>query len=138
MKTKSQADFELAEALVSGVKAKDTGLQESYGRLCHNFPILVLQCGLCQAVAFSKSKSVEKASEPLGKAHALLLQHLGSLLKSVDARIDLSDPVEQIRTADAIMYMLYTRRVLSTWVYFKRFAVSILGVKGGDDDRTRE
>jgi CRISPR-associated protein Cmr5 len=30
--------------------------------------------------------------------------------------------------------MLHTRRVLQAWVYFKRFAVSVLGVKTGGSE----
>lgn len=52
-----------------------------------------------------------------------------------DGRGGADDPLlKAILNADALPYMLYTRRVLQAWVYFKRFAVSVLGVKSGGDE----
>jgi CRISPR-associated protein Cmr5 len=43
------------------------------------------------------------------------------------------DPLDAVRQAETLDYMLKTRRVLEAWIYFKRFAVSILRVESGKD-----
>ncbi len=133
-KTKSQKDLIFAEECVSKVDAdypdKDNKTRKIYGGLCHNFPVMVMTCGLCQAVAFSLSKAVN--GKDRGKAHALLLAHVAGLIDKPDAKPE--QLIELIQEADTMTYLLYTRRVLSAWVYFKRFAVSILKVDAGQDN----
>ncbi|MDW8104664.1 MAG: type III-B CRISPR module-associated protein Cmr5 [Armatimonadota bacterium] len=121
MKTRAQQDMELAAQLVQQVSQQDGETQRIYGGLCHSFPVMVRTCGLCQAIAFSRAKEGE-GKEPREKAHRLLLQHVAEIL---DVRGDL---LQVVRNASASDYMLYTRRILSAWVYFKRFAESILKV----------
>ena len=128
-KTKSQEDLILAEKCVSEVDGKEAGVKKTYGGLCHNFPVMMMTCGLCQAVAFSLSKAKDNKSER-EQAHTLLLEHVAKL---IDAKKETL--LETIRSADTMTYLLYTRRVLSAWVYFKRFAVSILKVDAADADR---
>jgi CRISPR-associated protein Cmr5 len=115
----------LAEKCVSEVeKVSEPGDQKRdvYGGLCHSFPIMVRQCGLCQAVAFSADKST--ASGARGEAHKLLLAHVGELLGEREEGL-----LSQIRSADTMQYIMYSRRVLAAWIYYKRFAVSILKVE---------
>ena len=129
MRTRSQHYLELAEKLVSEVAGKyPAGSQErkTYGGLCHNFPILVLTCGLCQAVAFSLDKGAADSSR--GKAHGVLLDHVAAVLGC-----DRMNLVQRIRSADVAQYMMDTRRVLGAWSYFKRFAVSVLKVENNED-----
>ncbi|MGQ9487115.1 MAG: type III-B CRISPR module-associated protein Cmr5 [Armatimonadota bacterium] len=121
MKTRAQQDMELAEKLVREVEGKDAELQRIYGGLCHSFPVMVRTCGLCQALAFSKAKARE-GKDSREKAHTLLLKHVQQVLKVE------GDILDKMRTASTVEYMLYTRRILTTWVYFKRFAESILKV----------
>ncbi len=121
MKTRAQQDMELAAKLVQEVSSHDKRTQQTYGGLCHSFPVMVRTCGLCQAVAFSKAKAGE-GKEPGENAHSLLLKHVAEIL-SVQG-----DLLQAVRDASASDYMLYTRRILSAWVYFKRFAESILKV----------
>ena len=54
------------------------------------------------------------------EAHKLLLKHVGKLMNKGD------NPLDAIRTADTTEYMLLTRQTLDAWIYFKRFADSIL------------
>jgi len=118
----------LAEDLVSEVEhQKDEEARKIYGGLCHSFPVLVRTCGLCQALAFSEAK---KASGTNGRAlaHRLLLEHVGKVLG-----ITSGDILSEVRKADASKYMFYTRRVLDAWIYFKRFAVSILKVESAKE-----
>jgi CRISPR-associated protein Cmr5 len=127
MKTRSQEELEQAARLVGTVKEKSLEVQKIYGGLCHSFPILVIQCGLAQAVAFHQSKeSGGQGDRPT--AHGLLLTHVSNVLGvpagELDARLSRMSLTE---------YMNATRQILSAWVFFKRFAVSILKVKAGDD-----
>lgn len=135
MKTRAQEDLILAEKLVSEVDKKhpekEDKVRKTYGSLCHSFPVMVRTCGLCQAVAFSKAKA-EADDDRIKKAHTYLLKHVGELLFTIDTSVTKNDPLEAIRNANSTKYMLYTRRVLSAWVYFKRFAESILKVKTGE------
>ncbi|BCW95549.1 MAG: type III-B CRISPR module-associated protein Cmr5 [Fimbriimonadales bacterium] len=135
MKTYSQQAMEQALKLVQEVSDKDDTVKRIYGGLCHKFPVLVRTCGLCQAIAFcaDKAQSDEKART---QAYQHLLQHVGKILGiETDGRGGADDPLlKAILNADALPYMLYTRRVLQAWVYFKRFAVSVLGVKSGGDE----
>ncbi|MCX7926275.1 MAG: type III-B CRISPR module-associated protein Cmr5 [Fimbriimonadales bacterium] len=130
--TRAQQAMQHAMQLVQQVAQCDKKVQEIYGGLCHDFPVLARTCGLCQAVAFSadKAQSDEKAR---AEAHQLLLKHVGKILGiETDGKGGANDPLlQEIIKADALQYMLYTRQVLHAWVYFKRFAVSILGVKTG-------
>ena len=125
--TRAQHDFILAEKLVSEVEGREDAVKKIYGGLCHAFPVLVRTCGLAQAVAFSQAKATpnrDGADKPRVIAHCLLLQHVAALLGPPEGGL-----AEAIRTADAQTYMLHTRRVLGAWIYFKRFAVSILKVE---------
>ncbi len=123
MKTRAQEDMELAARLVQEVAEKeDRETQQIYGGLCHSFPVMVRTCGLCQALAFSRAKAGD-GKDAREKAHRLLLQHVQQVLALN------GDVLPAVREASASEYMLHTRRILSAWVYFKRFAESILEVK---------
>jgi CRISPR-associated protein Cmr5 len=122
MKTRAQQDMELAARLVQEVRKEDKETQQIYGGLCHSFPVMVRTCGLCQAIAFSKAKAGD-GKDARERAHTLLLQHVQKLLALN------GDVLPAVREASASEYMLYTRRLLTAWVYFKRFAESVLEVK---------
>ena len=100
-----------------------------YGGLCHSFPILVRTCGLCQSLAFHEDKATDTA-KPRGQAHGLLLNHVARLLDLPSQEALL----RRVREDSSITeYMRDTRRVLAAWIYWKRFAVSILKVKDARD-----
>lgn len=126
MKTRAQQDMELAEKLVREVEQQKKEVRDIYGGLCHSFPVMVRTCGLCQALAFSKAKA-EGGKDDRAKAHSLLLNHVRQLLCVQ------GDPLDAVRDASAGDYMFYTRRVLSAWIYFKRFAESILKVSSAGE-----
>lgn len=125
---------EVAEATAEATKESEK-TREIYGNLCHEFPVLVRTCGLCQAIAFcaDKAQSDEKAR---AEAYRLLLKHIGKVLGvETNGAGGAKDPLlEKILDAGTTEYMLHTRRVLQAWVYFKRFAVSVLGVKTGGSE----
>ncbi len=45
--------------------------------------------------------------------------------------------IDRVRNAEMVEYMHMTREVLSAWVYYKRFATSILGVESGESAEGR-
>jgi CRISPR-associated protein Cmr5 len=135
MKTRSQEELEQAARLVGEVKERSLDVQKIYGGLCHSFPILVIQCGLAQAVAFHQSKeSGGQGDRPM--AHGLLLTHIANVLEVPAGELDTHLGNNNM---DLTGYINATRRILSAWVFFKRFAVSILDVQTGEDtgDATR-
>lgn len=113
--------MELAEKLVREVGKEGAELRNIYGGLCHSFPVMVRTCGLCQALAFLKAKAGDE-KDSRKRAHALLLKHVQQVLEVEN------DVLDKVRSSSTTEYMLYTRRILTTWVYFKRFAESILKV----------
>ena len=135
MKTLSQFRMQQALDLVREVVQQPPKTREIYGNLCHEFPVLVRTCGLCQAVAFCADKAQSDDKER-AEAYRLLLQHIGKIVgKETDGKGGANDPLlKEILKAEATEYMLHTRRVLQAWVYFKRFAVSVLGVKTGGSE----
>lgn len=136
MKTRAQDDLILAEKLISEVEKQyameDDKVRKTYGSLCHSFPVMVRTAGLCQAVAFSQAKA-QADDERIKKAHTLLLQHVREVLSNIEPSVGQNGLLSAIRNANATTYMLYTRRLLAAWIYFKRFAESILKVKAGED-----
>ncbi|GIW35739.1 type III-B CRISPR module-associated protein Cmr5 [Meiothermus sp.] len=123
--TRSQKDMQQALELVSSLERADPEVKRIYGGLCHSFPVMVLQSGLCQAVAFSADKASGDGKR--AQAHQHLLEHLGEML-GVRGKL-----LEALQSAPTPLYMHHTRRVLEAWVYFKRFAVSVLEVQAGED-----
>ncbi|MCP4128403.1 MAG: type III-B CRISPR module-associated protein Cmr5, partial [Gammaproteobacteria bacterium] len=60
MKTRAQTDSRLAYDQISQLRERvDDEKQKTYGSLCHQFPMLVLRSGLCQAVAFYTVKATD-------------------------------------------------------------------------------
>jgi CRISPR-associated protein Cmr5 len=133
--TRSQQDMALAYELVSEAAVQFRENEKArtvYGGLCHNFPVLVLGCGLCQALAFVEDKA--EGGTPQAAAHKLVLAHAARLLGAADRGALMT----RVRTGDVSGYMLDTRRVLSAWVYWKRFAVSVLNVEAREAERMDE
>ncbi len=124
--TRAQRDLIIAMDLVTEVTSQSKETQRIYGGLCHNFPVMVRTCGLCQAIAFSADKAGEGDR---GAAHALLLAHAANVLGAERQNV-----LDLVRNADAITYMQQTRQLLDAWIYFKRFAVSILKAEPGQKD----
>lgn len=121
--TKAQRDLRLAAELVRELKP-GSETAKIYGGLCHQFPVMVRTVGLGQALAFSAAKAAGDGER--ARAHQKLLEHVGKLLEIQ------SGVLERVQNASAAEYMHMTRRVLSAWVYFKRFAVSVLKVEAAD------
>ena len=121
--TRAQRDLKLAAELVRQLKPGSESAK-IYGGLCHQFPVMVQTVGLAQALAFSAAKGAGDGQR--ATAHQKVVEHVGQVL-GIQGRV-----LEQIERASAAEYMHMTRRVLGAWVYFKRFAVSILKVEASE------
>jgi CRISPR-associated protein Cmr5 len=128
LQTRAQKDLIFAERCVAEVPREGAEVKRIYGGLCHGFPVLVRTCGLAQAVAFHLAKSAGETKR--AKAHHLLLRHVAELVSSNATPEGL---VDAIRNADTLEYMRQTRQVLDAFIYFKRFAVSVLKVESSRD-----
>lgn len=106
-------------------------VQQIYGGLCHRFPVMVLQCGLSQAVAFMEDKLSH--SGPRGDAYKLMRSHVAELLGSRPER--LAHHVADLRI---VAYMHATMTLVDAAVFYKRFAVSILKVESAEADSDAE
>lgn len=127
--TRQQRVFTEAVAHVVSLKDGERPLsrksQKIYGSLCHKLPVLVRTNGLCQTLAFIEERA--KDSSERGEAYRHLRSHIASVLGVVPEKL-----VAAVGTASLPEYQLHTRNILAAWVFYKRFAVSILGVESGD------
>jgi CRISPR-associated protein Cmr5 len=112
---------------------KQPQVRNIYGGLCHAFPIMVRANGLCQALAFVEAKAnagsssgqdKDGASGSRAEAYGLVRAHVAAVLD-----IDNGTLLTRVREAGVADYLRYTRTVLDAWIFYKRFAVSILNVQ---------
>ena len=125
---------------VSAVKTatrKGDAFRKKYGGMAHKLPILIRTAGLAQALSFVESKA--KTGEPDEQKKKVEAQALTALLKDIGGVV-LQDNMQTLaetsrdKDTDLFAYMHLTRRTLDALVWFKRFAVSVLDVKQGDDE----
>lgn len=111
------------QALHGDPQAREVG--PIFGSLCHSFPILLRTNGLMQTLVFVVQKSGGQDNRQ--RAYARLLAGIAESLK-----IEGRDPrtlLETVQDMGVREYMHATRVLLETWVYYKRFAESILDVR---------
>ena len=125
--TRSQRYFTTALAHVTTVAAETAPgdpRRTTYGSLCHAFPIMVRKNGLCLAIAFVDAKGQGDGDGARKRAHRDLIDHVAAQLELPSG--DLSGRVANAPVAE---YLRLTRTILAAWVYYKRFAVSILKIE---------
>lgn len=127
--TRQQQAMLLAIEHVTAVQADDRISNTTYGAICHGLPPLILNGGLCQTLAFIESKASGKGAN--AKAYGAIRGHICGILGITHTENDTL--VQQIAREDIAEYMRQTRVLLAAWVYYKRFAVSILNVDPGTD-----
>lgn len=98
--------------------------RKDFGALCHKVPALVLNNGLGLTVAYLEAKS-SNANDGFDLAHGAIAGLLGR---------DPANLNDHLVGRPNQSYMLDTFTVLDAWVFYKRFAVSLLGVEAGTDD----
>lgn len=118
IQTRSQRDMKTAAERVNTIKGKSWA--KIYGGLCHSFPVLVHTIGLAQALAFHQSKAAGEGDR--AQAHQQLLDDVKTVIGTG------FDPA----SAPLTEYLRATRQVLAAWVFFKRFAVSVLKAEVND------
>lgn len=131
--TRSQRYLDLALRHVEAIRdetSPDDERRRIYGGLCHAFPVLVRTNGLCQTLAFVAAKSAtdDGAASAQASAYRDLSRQAAEVL-GIEG-----DLLGAIRRAGLSDYMRYTRTILDAWVYYRRFAVSVLEVEAGSGD----
>lgn len=115
-----------------GGSADDKARRQIYGGLCHTFPVLVRTNGLCQTLAYVAAKAAASGTDIPARAQAYR-----DLTRDVRDILGLQgDPLEVVRTAPLADYMRYTRTILDAWVFYRRFAVSVLEVEVGQSEES--
>lgn len=119
---RSIADTYAKQALQSVRNVQQMKFAKEYGRLCHQFPIMVLTNGLRLTVAFFVSKQKDEESP-----YTEYLKHIG-LATGLDENWYKGD----ILNGSMTEYRDLTRRMLAASVWFKRYAEAILKVDPAD------
>lgn len=102
----------------------DIKTRKAYGGLCHKIPVLVLTNGLGLTAALVQANATSELP------YRLIKEHMARVL-GPNQNPNLATRIGQ-RSSEG--YMLDTFTILDAWVYYKRFAVSILGVEHEDSD----
>lgn len=130
MRTRSQVYSEKVFDQISNIKNNNWSdkQKKQYGSLCHSFPVMVLQSGLSQAVAFVWIKAKNTANSP----HGVFLQNLAALTR-VEENSNPDRFQQAINRQPLNEYQRMTREILAASIWYKRFAESLLDVKAGDE-----
>ena len=91
-------------------------LEAKYRTLALNFPSMILQSGLSQAIGFLMAKSKDE--------HQMLLDHLATLVLGKQAQD--KQLHQTILTADLTHYQLLTRQTLEAASWLKRYTQALL------------
>ncbi|MBN8456019.1 type III-B CRISPR module-associated protein Cmr5 [Accumulibacter sp.] len=120
-KTRSQRQAEAALAAVQAIREWPPKERKEYKARADNFPVLVLQAGLAQAVGFMRAKAAKS------KAYERYLGDLAGILGMAGG-----DALQQ-RAIDAGLpdYRQLTRDTLAAAGWLKRFGQAYLSDKEG-------
>ena len=109
---RSQKYAQRAFGLIQKVEEENEKVKE-YRTLALNFPTMILQSGLAQAIGFLQAKGKEE--------HLLLLAHIAELLEENESSLH-----KKILEADLPHYQLLTRRALEAASALKRYTQALL------------
>ena len=104
------------EAYPLVVKVYGHQLEAKYRTLALNFPSMILQSGLSQAIGFLMAKGKDE--------HQMLLDHLATLVLGKQAQD--KQLHQTILTADLTHYQLLTRQTLEAASWLKRYTQALL------------
>ena len=99
-------------------------LKVKYCTLALNFPSMILQSGLSQAIGFLMAKGKEKEEDKDKNQHQILLDHLATLVLGKQAQD--KQLHQTILTADLTHYQLLTRQTLEAASWLKRYTQALL------------
>lgn len=111
---RSQKYAQRAFGLIQKVKEKNEKVKE-YRTLALNFPTMILQSGLAQAIGFLQAKGKEE--------HLLLLANIAELLEENENKDSLH---KKILEADLSHYQLLTRKAIEAASSLKRYTQALL------------
>lgn len=114
MTIRSQKYAQEAYPLV--VKVYGHQLEAKYRTLALNFPSMILQSGLSQAIGYLRAKGKDE--------HQMLLDHLATLVLGKQAQD--KQLHQTILTADLTHYQLLTRQTLEAASWLKRYTQALL------------
>jgi CRISPR-associated protein Cmr5 len=131
MATLDQERAQLAFKHVASVKReKDESAQKKYASIVHSLPALLRSAGLCQSIAFVKSRSDENQK--------LLLRHFTEQLHRVDKKNIKKDEPDSLfkyaLKAELVTYLRLTREAISCSSWYRRMVQGILKIEAGQDD----
>ena len=109
---RSQKYAQRAFGLIQKVKDSNKQVKE-YRTLALNFPTMILQSGLAQAIGFLQAKGKEE--------HLLLLAHIAELLGENKDSLH-----KKILAADLSHYQLLTRQTIEAASSLKRYTQALL------------
>ncbi|WP_049258218.1 type III-B CRISPR module-associated protein Cmr5 [Eikenella corrodens] len=109
---RSQKYAQRAFGLIQKVKEKNEKVKE-YRTLALNFPTMILQSGLAQAIGFLQAKGKEE--------HLLLLAHIAELLGENKDSLH-----KKILAADLSHYQFLTRQTIEAASSLKRYTQALL------------
>lgn len=120
-RTRSQRQAEAALAAIQAIRKEAEKERKEYKARADNFPVLVLQAGLAQAVGFMRAKAAKST------AYQRYLSDLAAMLGLAGGE------ALQQRAIDADLrdYRQLTREILAAAAWLKRFGQAYLGEKGG-------
>lgn len=113
MQIRTQDYAKIAYPLVEAMK--DNEIEAKYRTLALNFPTMILQSGLAQAIGFLMAKNEAH--------HIQLLQHLAKLLGYQNNTEQLHNDVRQ---SDITNYQLLTRKAIEASSWLKRYTQALL------------
>lgn len=113
MQIRTHRYAEVAFPLVE--KLKNDTFEAKYRSLALNFPTMIMQSGLAQAIGFLMAKGKDE--------HKTILQHIEKILDRPNLHADiLSSNVQQ--------YQLLTRQTLDATAWLKRYTQALLKKEG--------
>ena len=111
---RSQKYAQRAFGLIQKIKEKNEKVKE-YRTLALNFPTMILQSGLAQAIGFLQAKGKDE--------HLLLLTHIAELLEENENENSLH---KKILAADLSHYQLLTRQAIEAASSLKHYTQALL------------
>lgn len=129
--TRSQQIAQAAFARVQQRKAKDEKYRKEYRSFAREFPTLVHQCGLAQAVAFAQTKKDHQLDYVTDLA-AVLTAGGHADIASAEALAG------QTRSLPVIAYVRLSRDALDAAVWLKRYVEAVFPEKRKSDSTARQ
>lgn len=122
MQIRTHKYAEEAFPLIKAIKDKtlkqaldDSKFEAKYRTLALNFPTMIMQSGLAQAIGFLMAKGKDE--------HQIILQHIQTILDRPNLHAD-------ILASDIGQYQLLTRQALDATAWLKRYTQALLKKEG--------